>query len=785
MGATQQAIDPITGRKVYDADGNPMPFKPRFDMDNPLTQMLDANLRKIPTVKSLNVLANRANKNLLETVDFLGTDVINEILSLSGSSVELPSLSKTAQEKLGVGMDLQGNYDAVLGKNSEGLGRTLELTSDVGQMAIPGGPAVRTVANANLARVVDDVAKYTESAGQGVLRQMGQGTSARDLAEGAGTGFALGMVEQVTDHPVATTLTEFIAPMLVPSVSGRQISGALVNATKFLDTMFSGPAPFGAGMENLSSYSTEGAVKILGDAMLRSGKSVDEIMARYDELYAQNPETIPADVDDTFRQYLRALGNKVPTVMGQSRSVLNTRNERQYDRIAQSLDSTFDSSFGVPGLNAQDEITRLQTATRQEISAKYAQAKAEGFGSTRSSSDQVEMDLRESPLMLHDRMLRPIDSSGNIIRRSSPSGNEEVGGVYTVFSPKMNARMEVGVAEPKTSLGQARQAAEQYIQDEVGAGNSVTHFDVIDFTKKQMDDMIGVALRNGELNKARQLTQQKNLLVKDADELYPSYAEARQMYAERAQLESAEELGRLFTKGGQNRLRPNDIKHYVDTLGEAELRMFRLGAKNALIERMEDASLSADQMRSIYRSRAEREKLRALFQGSGKQEDAVGRIQYEDFMKYLETEVEFRLTRKAAQENSTTPMQLETGTTIDEAIANVGAALESPTRALPKMIESFMATRGKATAEQARIEAMKTAGDVLLLGGMNPVRLQSMLRAGADEAVKRELIKLYYKDSPSKVAALRNASFGELALHFRDQAEFRENQEELQSQLPN
>ena len=196
--------------------------------------------------------------------------------------------------------------------------------------------------------------------------------------------------------------------------------------------------------------------------------------------------------------------------------------------------------------------------------------------------------------------------------------------------------MEVGVAEPKTSLGQARQAAEQYIQDEVGAGNSVTHFDVIDFTKKQMDDMIGVALRNGELNKARQLTQQKNLLVKDADELYPSYAEARQMYAERAQLESAEELGRLFTKGGQNRLRPNDIKHYVDTLGEAELRMFRLGAKNALIERMEDASLSADQMRSIYRSRAEREKLRALFQGSGKQEDAVGRIQYEDFMKYLE-----------------------------------------------------------------------------------------------------------------------------------------------------
>ena len=90
----KQAIHPTLGVPLFNADGTPMAFKPRFDFDSPLMQKLDANLKKIPMAKSLTVIANRANMGILETLDFLGTDTINEILSLSGSSSRVPSLSE-------------------------------------------------------------------------------------------------------------------------------------------------------------------------------------------------------------------------------------------------------------------------------------------------------------------------------------------------------------------------------------------------------------------------------------------------------------------------------------------------------------------------------------------------------------------------------------------------------------------------------------------------------------------------------------------------------------------
>ena len=340
--------------------------------------------------------------------------------------------------------------------------------------------------------------------------------------------------------------------------------------------------------------------------------------------------------------------------------------------------------------------------------------------------------------------------------------------------------MEVGVQNPRSSLGKARQAADQYIIDEIKAGNNISYFDVIDFTKRQMDDMVGAALARNEPNLARQITLQKKQLIEEADQMYPSYAEARQLFSERQTLEEAVRLGQTFTRSGQNALSPRDIKLFTETLGQAELRMFRLGAKDALIKRMDDQTITADSMRAIYRSRAERERLRALFQ-----DDEVGRIQFEDFMKYMETEVEFRLTRKAAQANSTTVQQFETGTTIEEAIQFTQNLLQAPTSAIARQMEKIMTNFGRANSEQAREQAMRAAGDMLLVGGMRPERLQNMLEAGADRAVQAELVKLYYKNSPKKVAALRNATAAELVLFFREEAAREEEQERLQAQMPN
>ena len=75
---------------------------------------------------------------------------------------------------------------------------------------------------------------------------------------------------------------------------------------------------------------------------------------------------------------------------------MNAR-DLQYDRIKQQLDSTFDTSFGVPGLSAEDEIARLQLSTRKQISEAYQQAKDEGLGGVNPPSRQGELDLPTDP----------------------------------------------------------------------------------------------------------------------------------------------------------------------------------------------------------------------------------------------------------------------------------------------------------------------------------------------------------------------------------------------------
>ncbi len=48
----KQAIHPTLGVPLFNADGTPMAFKPRFDFDSPLMQKLDANLKKITIAKT-------------------------------------------------------------------------------------------------------------------------------------------------------------------------------------------------------------------------------------------------------------------------------------------------------------------------------------------------------------------------------------------------------------------------------------------------------------------------------------------------------------------------------------------------------------------------------------------------------------------------------------------------------------------------------------------------------------------------------------------------------------
>ncbi len=483
------------GGKIIGPDGQPVmvDFEPRFTVDTPLLQNLERGLLKIPGAPTLMAIAGRANANVLGVVDYLGVDVVNEIIKIAGSESRVPSVSDSARKVLGIG----DSSTELLG---EGLLRDVVTTgTDLGMVAIPGGAAIRAPA-----KILQPIAKYAESTGRGILRQLGQGTVARDISTGFVSGAARELGE-ATEIPVVPQLMEFLAPMLLPStIPGAPQAVSKIKDTAgavagWLDNLFTNSRNFSAGLENLSSYTKEGAERILYDSMLRSGKTVDELVGAYELMLARSTEVVPADIDDTFRAYLRAIGNKVPVIMGRSRQVLDARDSRQAERLS----STLDSSIGVPGLSAADEIIRLDAITRPTINAAYREAQQLG-------------------------------SSGFVF----PS------------------RIEHLLGDPKTSLGKARAKADQYARDAVLLDQNFTHFDLIDATKKELDDQIGKLIRAGRMNRARSLIQQKKLLVTEADKAFPGYAKARQLHADKAALEGAADAGINIRK-----LNPRDVRN--------------------------------------------------------------------------------------------------------------------------------------------------------------------------------------------------------------------------------
>lgn len=92
------------GNAVVNRAGEPVmiPFSDvaRFDYDSPLIQAIDRNLQQVPGLPTLAGIAARFNNNVMDTIDFLGTGTINEILKLSGSGDGFDALSDTAKENL-------------------------------------------------------------------------------------------------------------------------------------------------------------------------------------------------------------------------------------------------------------------------------------------------------------------------------------------------------------------------------------------------------------------------------------------------------------------------------------------------------------------------------------------------------------------------------------------------------------------------------------------------------------------------------------------------------------
>jgi hypothetical protein len=329
--------------------------------------------------------------------------------------------------------------------------------------------------------------------------------------------------------------------------------------------------------------------------------------------------------------------------------------------------------------------------------------------------------------------------------------DEYLTAVNNFTSPRLqqlyNQSAQVGLALPKrlsalltsgkSSLSKAFAKAQGLVQDMRALGDPVTNFTMIDQTKQILDDQIATAIRNVKKNKARNLIRLKNLLVEEADRQIPTYAEARNIFAGEAAIKDAGVIGQEFFKTDRR-----ELVELVKAMTQQEKTAYILGAKEALFNRIDQTGMNRNQVMAMFGKNGDIYKLKTLF---------ADNAQFNRFYNALKRETDFFLTRKAALENSTTARQLNE---FAKEISQPGplknamqTAMSFFGRGVGAAQEVAAISDGLAAEKGSKefIRALTKAGDILLTQGMNPAKLQAILRRGEVKLIQQELDRILQK----------------------------------------
>jgi len=424
----------------------------------------------------------------------------------------------------------------------------------------------------------------------------------------------------------------------------------------------------------LAKLSDDGASTLLAEAMVREGLSPDDVTKRLAEL---GPEALPADIGNSFARLLRLAGNKIPRIEGDAAIALNKRQAGQGERILKG----FDQAAGRQSLSVDDEIVRLNEFYGPEIKKLYEQAGAESI----------------------------------------------------VISPKLK-----NIMEGDNTIGRSQNKVKRRLADRRAVGDKISNIDLIDETKRELDDQIGKAIRQGESNQARNLVRLKNTMIEEADAQIPVYKHARDLFAGKAALENATEAGELFFK-----MKSRDVTDLVKNYSRSEKRMYQIGAKQAILDKIDTMQITANGVKRMFGKGGDIKKLQALFDSPE---------EFKRFSDTLKTEADFTLTRQAAQGNSTTKKQFDDDESAYEKLSSVAEAISNPASAM-KFIDKTVRGLGRKRGSDVFVKSLEDAGDILLLKGMEPEKLQNLLKRGARKALEARLTELTKKQITKPLAA--------------------------------
>jgi len=410
----------------------------------------------IPGTRPAMEMANAAARGITGAIDFVIPGAVNSALELAGSERRMPTLTRTL-ENVGALAPAGAYMQPSLGQ---------EIVAGVGEAipAVIGGQGLIREAYKRTAPLVPEIA----GAGRRAFGSLASTTPRQEAvaAAGAVTG---GQIGQETGIPGAE---------LAGSIVG---GGAALPVIRGIDIAFTNLTDFRNMAPSLTKVRTDIAAEMLANSLRSAGMSPKEAVEQYRKL---GPNALPADIDQAFREVLRASMNIDPGISGAARRSVNERQVGSGKRISESLDI-------ISSENADDYINKLDEVLGPQIRSLYEQ-----------SSQQ--------PLALSGRLRT--------------------------------------LLEGDTSLGRAFQQAQSRVSDRVALGETAGTFDYIDETKKVLDDQIKSLIREGKANAAGILIRFKNQMVAEADSQIPEYADARRLYAGKKAIEDAADFGReIFT----------------------------------------------------------------------------------------------------------------------------------------------------------------------------------------------------------------------------------------------
>ena len=179
------------------------------------------------------------------------------------------------------------------------------------------------------------------------------------------------------------------------------------------------------------------------------------------------------------------------------------------------------------------------------------------------------------------------------------------------------------------------------------------------------------AYRSGDAALGKALKEQANALRDRLDTLVPEYGKARAVFKSDSEMLEQMKLGQEFMNPGRMARSSRTLKKELEGLDEGQLEAYRLGAIDAVRQRIGFSAKEGTNIQSrFFGTKEMRDRLRLLYP-----DGTEGDKQFNDLMNRLAQEDQMQRTLNFAHGSRTTPMIQE----VQQQLADEGALNISPT----------------------------------------------------------------------------------------------------------